>query len=155
MLTHVGESGASTDTPVPPVNPLTSTFVLAGPNEDLRGWPCGGGCWAGVLVRWGLDNAWWDGLSWRGGHFVGWQKVLVRGIFRGDEDVRYAPDGVLAVAEMRLSWCLGGLAPVSVVCGETRLSWGFSEVDVRGGSGGGVGRCCVCRAWWCPLPSIR
>lgn len=37
--------------------------------------------------------------------------------------------------------------------GAEGLSWGFSGAGVRGVSG--VGVAFVCRAWWCPLPSIR
>ncbi len=41
MLTHVGESVASPDTLIPPVVPLTSTFVVRADLEGVRGGPRG------------------------------------------------------------------------------------------------------------------
>lgn len=58
MLTHVGESGATPDTPIPHGNPLTSTFVLAGPNEGVRGWPRGRELVELGVWPWGLDKCW-------------------------------------------------------------------------------------------------
>lgn len=64
-------------------------------------------------------------------------------------------------------WCLGGLAPVSVVCGEMLLTWGFSGAGVRKVSGGlcapvllsekhfGEARTGVVFGGWGSHPSVR
>lgn len=70
--------------------------------------------------------------------FNDWVKRPVQGV---SGTCRYAPDGVLAVGEVGLSWCFGvwvGSAPGCRVFGDAGVSWGFSEVGVWGGSGGGV-----------------